>query len=124
MSEPKKMELGPVDYGGPPPARYRCVRCDRHGCKLWRQYQTLADHIELLCCDCAGKDQKRDVSSIDGQGNRPDDDLGSGLTCTIAWLVPAVPTVEGDTYWGYSSIPEDGVTWWRGLPTRVPSPVR
>ena len=31
-----------------------------------------------------------------------------------------VPTVEGDTYWGYSSVPEDGVGWWYALPMRVP----
>jgi hypothetical protein len=55
--------------------------------------------------------------------------------CSIGWLVPAVPTVEGDTFWGYTSIPQEGCEWWYRIPAikepgnahnqpddRVPSP--
>lgn len=31
-------------------------------------------------------------------------------------LCAAVPTEEGDTFWGYTSVPDDGVKWWDNLP--------
>ena len=39
----------------------------------------------------------------------------------IGWLVPAVPTEEGDTFWGYTSVPEPGCQWWYRLPA-MPAP--
>jgi len=36
---------------------------------------------------------------------------------TTGSLVPAVPTEQADTFWGYSSVPIAGVAWWRALPT-------
>jgi len=36
----------------------------------------------------------------------------------IGWLVPAVPTEDNETYWGYTSVPDAGVAWWRALPNR------
>ncbi len=38
----------------------------------------------------------------------------------IGWLVPAVPVAEGDTYWGYSSVPDAGCQWWYRLPYALP----
>ncbi len=38
-------------------------------------------------------------------------------TDQIGWRVPAVPTEENDTYWGYTSVPTPGVEWWCRLPT-------
>lgn len=112
------MNFGPVDYSSPtPPPAYHCHTCKRHGCKLWREYQTFADHTGLYCCDCAGEQQKKDVSTIDAQGKRTD--RHGYHTDQIGWLVPAVPTAEGDTFWGYLAVPSDGVAWWRALPTRV-----
>jgi hypothetical protein len=116
------VNLGDVNYASAiaPPA-YECHSCGVHGCKLWREYQTFADRTELVCCDCAGKSQQEDVSSIDADGRRklgpdyPDD----CRTDQIGWRVPAVPTQEGDTFWGYTSVPADGVAWWRRLPTRA-----
>lgn len=29
-------------------------------------------------------------------------------------------TEEGDTFWGYTSVPSDGVIWWKALPTSLP----
>jgi hypothetical protein len=116
------VKLGQVDYtSGVAPPAYKCQTCGAHGCKLWREYQTCANYTELVCCDCAGKSQKKDVSSIDADGrlklgpDYPDD----RRTDTIGWRVPAVPTEDGRTFWGYSSVPSDGVAWWRRLPTRV-----
>lgn len=40
-------------------------------------------------------------------------------TDQIGWLVPAVPTKENDTFWGYSSVPENGCNWWDNLPYQV-----
>lgn len=37
-------------------------------------------------------------------------------TVQIGWLVPAVPTEEGDTFWGYTSVPDAGCEWWYRLP--------
>jgi hypothetical protein len=112
------MNLGPVNYASPAtPPDYKCGSCGAHGCKLWRRYQTVLDAQDLFCADCAGKHEKHDVSDIDGDGRsvavhgRPHDSIG--------WLVPAVPTVEGDTYWGYTSVPDAGVAWWKRLPTRA-----
>lgn len=111
------MKFGRVNYASAtPPKAYRCTTCGAHGCKLWREYQTFADHTELVCCDCAGESQKKDVSAIDADGTIPFEGM---RTDAIGWRVPAVPTEEGDTFWGYTSVPTAGVEWWRRLPTRV-----
>jgi hypothetical protein len=95
---------------------YICKKCGAKDCKLWRQYSTFLSHIELLCADCAVKDQKipKEFSVLDARGHRPSDI--SGTTDQIGWLVPAVPDGEG-SFWGYSSVPQDRVDWWRKLPT-------
>jgi len=126
------MNFGRVNYANTtPPALYRCTTCGAHGCKLWREYQTFADHTELVCCDCAGKSQDKDVSAIDADGRikwfvkdadgRTHD---MGRTDSIGLRVPAVPTEEGDTFWGYTSVPDAGVHWWKRLPTRMPVPMK
>jgi len=117
------MNLGNIDYSSTtPPADYKCHSCGVHGCKLWREYNTFADYTELVCCDCAGKSQQKDVSGIDSEGKillRPSSIYGENCRCDqIGWRVPAVPTEEGDTFWGYSSVPTSGVNWWLKLPTR------
>ena len=38
-------------------------------------------------------------------------------TDQIGWRVPAVPTEENDSYWGYTSVPQAGCDWWYRLPT-------
>ena len=37
-------------------------------------------------------------------------------TDQIGCRVPAVPTEEGDTFWGYISVPREGCDWWSSLP--------
>ncbi len=108
-----------VSYGGGAPPEYVCGTCGVGGVKLWREYQTFLSHQTLECCDCAAKSQGKDVSCIDADGRRLLDD---GMRCDqIGWRIPAVPTEEGDTFWGYTSVPEPGVEWWRRLPTRSTS---
>jgi hypothetical protein len=97
------------------PTSYRCGECGASGCKLWREYQTFLVHLSLYCARCAAKAQKKDISDMDQEGSYTDPD---GFRCDqIGWLVPAVPTQENDTFWGYTSVPQPGVMWWRGLPT-------
>lgn len=117
------MDFGKIDYSSNiVPDNYKCTTCGIHGCKLWREYQVFADMTELVCCDCAGKSQKEDVSQIDDAGLRPlnPEIYGSNQrTDNIGWRIPAVPTTDGSTFWGYTSVPDDGVLWWKKLPTRV-----
>ena len=130
------------------PKGYTCTGCGAVGVKLWRQYQTLACCVELLCAPCALADQdkhgegddeawtrragghwtrarstgrcRRRASRypskrlVDADGRRQS---RYGKTDQIGWLIPAVPVEEGGTYWGYTSVPEPGVKWWRSVPT-------
>lgn len=116
------MNLGEVDYTSqiPPPLRYACTTCGAYGCKLWREYQTCADDTILECCDCAGISQKMDVSAIDSNGDVPQGDVLDGMRgCSIRWRVPAIPTEDGCTFWGYTSVEAVPLAWWRRLPTRT-----
>lgn len=99
---------------------YACVDCRARNCKLWREYQTFACFISLKCVDCACKEQKKDARLVQADG-RLEIEYVAGykeLTDSIGWLVPAVPCLEEDTYWGYSSVPEERVKWWKALPLR------
>lgn len=87
------------------PEKYKCSKCGAAGVRLWRQYQTFADHIDLLCLACGEADQKRKIDPRE---------------TSIGWLVLAVPTADGsDTYWGYTSVPDDGLDWWKALPIAI-----
>lgn len=110
---------------------YKCSICNIKGCKLWRDYQAFLDYQQLYCVDCALKDQKMEGTFIREDGMRLYDkgkarDLETGAMVDfeqwgdqIKWLVPAVPLENHNTFWGYSSVPEDGVAWWKNLPLRV-----
>lgn len=141
------MNFGQIDYAAPIiPATYRCTECGAGGCKLWREYQTFLEHQTLACCDCAGKSEGKDVRAIDAGGKieltyrptrrqrrctarrglrgrrgarRVPAEMTIGRTDQIGWRVPAVPTEDGSTFWGYTSVPDAGVRWWRDLPTRA-----
>lgn len=95
------------------PEDYTCSKCGVRGLKLWRPYMTTMDGLELFCARCAALVSGDDISTIGANGVRqgkygPSDQIGG--------CVPAVPTMEG-TYWGYTSIPPEGVFWWKKLPT-------
>lgn len=95
------------------PHEYRCADCDRQGVKLWREYQTFSP--KLLCATCAAKDQEKAIRSIDPNGKISFEGTAH-TTDQIGWYVPAVPTEEGTGYWGYTSVPDDGIAWWQNLP--------
>lgn len=111
------MELGKVDYGKlQTPNGYKCSKCGAQGVKLWRQYQTCASAIDLLCAVCACADQDKQYS-VDETGHHTDE-FGQDSD-QIGWLVPAVPTDDGTTFWGYTSTPSAGSVWWFLLPVRL-----
>lgn len=97
------------------PDDYKCSKCQARGCKMWRSYASF--HVELYCVDCAAKKEEKDISSLrdDGtiktqHGDRIDQ---------IGWLVPAVPTENNLSYWGYTSVPAEACEWWQNLPNRA-----
>lgn len=117
MSE-KIRKVGEVNYAlNKIPLDYRCDHCNIHGVKLWREYQTIATATKLLCAHCAGKNQGEDVGQIDERGRIIS--KIAGRTDQIGNLLPAVPVEGDDTYWGYTSVPEDGVDWWKNLPNTL-----
>lgn len=93
-----------ADRASPP--EYTCGDCGKGGVRLWREYQTFLDHQTLRCVACALANQKREADALhDGD--------------QIGWLVPAVPSEDGETLWGYTSVPASGVDWWYALPCAV-----
>lgn len=95
------------------PKDYKCSKCGKVGTKMWRQYNSF--HIELLCVDDAMDNQGVFyVFDKDGYYNDPQ----FGKCDQIKWLIPAVPDEECKAYWGYTSVPQAGVDWWRRLPLR------
>jgi hypothetical protein len=96
---------------------YKCSKCGADNCKLWRDYDHFFGDLNLYCAPCAAEDQKKDIQSIDTEGCRSSP---YGRTDQIGWLVPAVP--YEDTFWGYASVPDERVEWWKKLPT-LPSQV-
>jgi hypothetical protein len=111
------VKMAPCDYAGGAPEGYRCNFCDAHGVKLWREYQTAMVGQELYCAACAVKKAGRG-GEVDADGKWLDPTDKHGIKSdAISWRVPAVPTAEGDTFWGYTSVPAEGVAWWRRLPT-------
>lgn len=84
--------------------QYVCTGCGAENCKLWRQTSMFFEHIELMCADCTEADQDKKI------------DLAESDQC--GGMIPAVPTPENDTYWGYTSVPKAQVAWWKALPDR------
>lgn len=112
----------PVDYAsGIAPKSYTCGTCGAHGVKLWRDYNTFLEAQSLYCARC-GHDRYPDddippVSEWDQRTGRHQCLSIPGMTTDqIKFLVPAVPTKDNDTFWGYTSVPDDGCKWWDSLP--------
>jgi hypothetical protein len=108
---------GPVYYDSKiVPPWYSCSECGARGLRLWRYYSAFLSDQKLFCADCGVKDQK-ETYTVDEEGKHTDPEYGY-RSDQIGWLVPAVPTEGGETFWGYTSVSEMGCNWWRGLPVR------
>lgn len=100
------MTIEPFSYDSDTaPTGYICARCNGSPRRLWRDYNTAASAVELRCVTCAEPDETKRADLVDSD--------------QIAGLVPAIPTEDGDTFWGYSSVPSAGVEWWYRLPCAV-----
>ena len=121
---------GPTDYTSTTtPEGYVCRDCGTTGVKLWRLYNTFLNHQKLLCAVCAAKLEGENIDDIDADGRHTtrlemyqdeDNDKPSVHHVRgdqIGNMIPAVPDEEGETYWGYTSVPTAGVDWWQRLPT-------
>lgn len=100
------------------PQDYCCEKCGLRRCKLWREYESWC--INLLCAECAGKDQKKDISQMDADGSMPGYFPGNRTT-QIGWLIPAIPTLTDNKmkgYWGFANTPADRMKWWMNLPNK------
>ena len=96
---------------------YFCKTCDIEGVKLWRGIHS---SCEGWCAKCACA-QAGLPDDIDEEGRRmgtygTSDQIYSPLKGLS--LLPWVPAPDGGT-WGYTSVPPEGVEWWRALPTRL-----
>ena len=112
--------ITPVDYSSTGvPSWYKCEGCDKSNVKLWRSSTPFLEHVTLLCVDCAiarsGPDKHENYSTMTEAGKHWG--IG-GFTDQLLFGVPATPTKEGDTFWGYTSVPQDGIEWWTRLPLR------
>ncbi len=87
------------DYkSGHVPPEYKCSKCGKHKVKLWRQYQTIASAVDLLCFDCAHEDQADEILDIHKREMKGGFSLPSGDQ--IWGLVPAIPSET--SFWGYT----------------------
>jgi hypothetical protein len=108
-----------------PPKKYKCSKCGAHGCKLWREYSVYSRAPLLFCAPCGINDQERTKGKITPDMIRPDGsheiieyDWGKGqIGDSFGWLVPAIPDEAGLGFWGYTSVPNDGIAWWKALPS-------
>lgn len=93
ISQPPPSNMSEI-WGG-----YKCSDCGAEGVRLWREYQTFLDRQKLRCRTCSEKHEEKEL-----RGDQ------------IGWLIPAVPSPDGKTFWGYMSIPMSASKWWRSLP--------
>lgn len=115
------MSIAPFKYWQGAPSGYVCSSCGAHGVKLWREHSVCLERVTLACFDCACAEQVasgRDVpTDLDGGGRMSNVDFPRS---DQFWgRVPATPTEDGETFWGYTSVPDDGVKWWKRLASRA-----
>jgi hypothetical protein len=99
------------------PDNYMCDKCGLIGVKLWRDLVCCATQVDLRCAMCL------DAGPVDAEGYFIEKFHGMRIDqCTteeLGDMLPAVPTEDESTYWGYTSVPAKGVMWWRNLPNTI-----
>lgn len=113
----KTIQIAPFSYAAiGTPDGYACVRCSASGVRLYREYNTFLDHQVLWCRACVVAETGGAHYGGDPRYSSPKEhQLGQSRT-----LVAAVPTEDGETFWGFSSVPQAGVDWWDRLPKTAP----
>lgn len=113
----------PFTYvSGETPETYKCQICGATHVKLWRKYQTVVQGNTLVCASCLSRMHRKKgyvpLFRETKQGGRWTKPVDSCLqeSDSLGNFVPAVPTEENDTFWGYTSVPAEGCKWWQGLP--------
>lgn len=91
------------------PNGYVCS-CGANGVRLYREYNTFLDNQSLSCRACSIERYNKNHTDK-WEPSHPEDKESA-----IGWVVAAVPTEDGETYWGYTSVPQDGCDWWYALP--------
>jgi hypothetical protein len=92
---------------------YKCCRCERELCKLWRKAHILSSPQDnqsqkLLCFSCIPNNFR--IRTIDPQGTFLGED---GIrTYMISNMLPAVPKDDGHSFWPFRDIPENLFRWW------------
>jgi hypothetical protein len=98
------------------PDKYICGKCGLISVKLWRDVVVSVTQVDLRCAMCL------DAGPIDAEGYFIESKYGKTDQCTteeLGSMLPAVPTEDESTYWGYTSVPQEGVLWWRNLPNTI-----
>lgn len=93
---------------------YCCSKCEKQGVKLWRQSHTFLNHINLLCARCVRKKGDSRLPDSDGLWVGEEGFNSGRKSDQINGCVPAVPTEDG-SYWGYTSVPDPAIRWWKAL---------
>ena len=102
-----------IDYSSDAtPPSYVCGGCTSHGVKLWRTAGGFLESMSLLCAYCTVEEQDLDLRLLSVTGKYHGD---NGSSDQIGSRIPAVPTESNDTFWGYTSVPQEGCDWWSRL---------
>ncbi len=109
----KPNTCAPFSYSerGQTPQGYVCAECGAQGVRLYRDYNTMVSHQTLRCRKCA-RDQYTSTDLKRWESYKSPNDKEH----CIGGVVAAVPTEDGTTYWGYTSVSQAGVEWWDALP--------
>lgn len=95
--------MTPFKYFNTPP-EYMCSVCGRDNIRLWRPS---CQEGPLYCIVCGAQKEQANIERYMKLAIESGDTIGN--------LLPAVPTEDG-YMWGYTSVPEKAIHWWRGLP--------
>jgi len=94
---------------------YRCGTCEAVDCKLWRQSHVFANQVDLICWKCL-EEKGHEVLVNNAPPQMRTDQVYDPDVEAINY-VPAIPDLDGK-WWGYTSVPQWWVEWWKALPDK------
>lgn len=107
----------PFTYAsGETPVTYKCQICGQTHVKLWRKSHTFLNEQTLVCASCLSRMHKEGKFTPQFKQGHWLDKHGYPKSDQLGIYLPAVPTEENDTFWGYTSVPKAGCNWWNKLP--------